>query len=351
MRQTASQGVERLTKVPSMNFEHYLVHLAQPVVILDRIRQVVTLNHAFYQMFPKIERDMSALSCAEEYPVLQKALFCDEGQIALQYQERDYLARVSFVRKKRRKSPIARCITFTDMTKMVNLLRDTQQQGELLKSSNEQVAKQNEQLKASIPLMEEAAMLKAQTMLLRDIHDTLGHTLIMIDALHNLAGHALPNKEESSSLLFEAERHIAIGLAELESAGDFKAGSFRDFLYRFKESMSRAGLSIELHLSGREGSEHAYMYGHLMRICQEAATNAIKHGHASKMQIDYHADGDAISLYIVDNGRTEKPTGEGHGLVNIDERVNMLFGDFSYGHTPEGGFFIAVKSPVIRDEA
>ena len=59
---------------------------------------------------------------------------------------------------------------------------------------------------------------------------------------------------------------------------------------------------------------------------------------------------DQVRLLIRDNGRTTKPTGKGYGLRSMDERVNNLFGDFTYGKLEDGGFFVQVDAPLIREE-
>ena len=114
--------------------------------------------------------------------------------------------------------------------------------------------------------------------------------------------------------------------------------------------MARVGLEIVPEISGEETSEHQYMYADLVRICQEAATNAIKHGGATRLAVSYTVGGDKVRLLIRDNGRTTKPTGKGYGLRSMDERVNNLFGDFTYGKVEDGGFFVQVDAPLIREE-
>ena len=114
--------------------------------------------------------------------------------------------------------------------------------------------------------------------------------------------------------------------------------------------MARVGLEIVPEISGEETAEYQYMYADLVRICQEAATNAIKHGSATRLTVSYMVGSDQVRLLIRDNGRTTKPTGKGYGLRSMDERVNNLFGDFTYGKMEDGGFFVQVDAPLIHEE-
>ena len=333
-----------------MNFETCLMRLSQPVVILDNLGQVTAMNPAFEGLFPKVQLTENMLVFTKDYPVLLPLLTCGEGQYTLEQNRRHFNVNISFARYGKKKRPIARCILMTDETETMELLRESERQGEELRRSNEQVQLQNARLQKAIRVEREASALREQTRLLRDIHDTLGHTLVMVGALYNLALDALPDQKKSRKQLREVIKWIGVSIAELESARDYSQSRFTDFLHRFSASMARVGLTIVPVISGEETDEHGYMYADLMRICQEAATNAIKHGNATRLEVRYRAGVEDISLRIKDNGRSQQVMGNGFGLAGMDERVNNLFGDLAYGWEKDGGFFVHVDAPVIRDD-
>lgn len=333
-----------------MDYEGYLHHIEQPVVILDKLHQALTMNAAFEVLFPGVKRGENLYAFTEMYPVLHGLLSCEEGQYEVEFHQRHYDVHVFFTRYGKRARPVARCILFTDETQSVLLLNEVEAQSAALRASNEQIERQNILLKESIHLEAEASAMRARTGLLRDIHDTLGHTLVVIGALFSQAKAALLDSGRARRRLREALKWIHISIAELEAAGTYDDNSFMAFLHRFQASMARAGLEISLDISGREIPDHEYMYADLTRICQEAATNAVKHGGATRLTVNYRAGDKSISLRIKDNGRAEQVINEGFGMVGMDERVNNLFGDLEYGFAPDGGFFVAVDAPVIRDE-
>lgn len=333
-----------------MDYERYLHHIDQPVVILDKLYQVLLMNAAFEALFPRVERSENLRAFTVDYPALSSLLAGVEGQMPVEHGGRHYNAHISFARYGKNQRPLARCILLTDVTDTVELLAETKWQSELLRETNARIARQNDELRENLRIEREAAALREQALLLRDIHDTLGHTLTMIAAHHNLALSALPDVEAARTELREALQFTGISIASLESAGDYSSGSFAAFLYRFRDSMARVGLEIVPEISGEETAEHQYMYADLVRICQEAATNAIKHGGATRLAVSYTVGGDKVRLLIRDNGRTTKPTGKGYGLRSMDERVNNLFGDFTYGKMEDGGFFVQVDAPLIREE-
>ncbi len=332
-----------------MDFERYLTYLDQPVVILDRLHQVLTMNPAFSALFPRVEAAETLHAFTGDYPALSPLLAHDEGQFPLEWNGRHYSVHIFFVRHGRRGHPLARCILFTDETDRIRLLHVVERQSLLLRESNEQAQRQNAALEETIQLERQASALRTQTQLLRDIHDTLGHTLVMLCALHHKTLIVLPDKKEARGLLTEILRWAGISSAELEAAGDYSTGSFVAFLRRFRDAMAGVGLDIALCVEGEESEAHHYMYADLVRICQEAATNAIKHGRATRLNVSYRIGEDSVTMYVKDNGLAMQVLGNGFGLAGMEERVNNLFGDLAYGWEEDGGFYVKVDAPVIRE--
>lgn len=90
---------------------------------------------------------------------------------------------------------------------------------------------------------------------------------------------------------------------------------------------------------------------HLLRIAQEATTNALRHAAARRIeiQLDYRADG--VSLTITDDGAGFNPddalTKSGHfGLRGIRGRAKKLEGDLTITSAPGAGATIRVRVPL-----
>ena len=333
-----------------MNFEDYLSYISQPVLIIDRLNQTLFMNRSFALLFPRVELAETLYVWTDIYPALLPLITSGEGTCAVEHCGRHYQVGISFARRGKQNHSVARCMLFSDVTKTHLLLEKILQQSNLLYESNENLKAQNTALEKSIQMEREAASRRTQAQLLRDIHDTLGHTLVMVGALYNLAQRTLSDTEKARMYLQEAHRWIGISLADMESAGDYGGGSFVLFLNRFRDAMARVGMEITLHIFGEELPEHSYICADLIRICQEAATNAIRHGKATQLEVIYRMSAEDFSLYLKDNGQSEQIFRNGHGLKSMDERVNNLFGEISYGWHESGGFYVEVTAPVIREE-
>ena len=83
------------------------------------------------------------------------------------------------------------------------------------------------------------------------------------------------------------------------------------------------------------------------RIVQEAFTNVLRHAEASVVRVRMRADGDALQVEVVDDGKGEgAPGGAGQGLRGMRERVAALGGTLESGPAPGGGWRVAARLPA-----
>lgn len=334
-----------------MDFERYLSFISQPVIITDRLFQVITLNPAFAGLFPKIERGETVKAFFDDYPALALLFTCGAGGQRFEYGDKIFTAHVSFVYYKGRKAPAARCTLLADITETVKLLHEAEGLNGPLREYNEQARVQNEDLEQRIAMKEQAAAIHETSILLRDLHDTLGHSLTIIKALQSLALDALPDEESARAELRESLRYTDISIAELQSVGGgSREGGLTAFFNRFRDAMKHVGLDVALDVQGEEAPAHLYMYVDISRICQEAATNSIRHGSATRLEVTCQFGNDGVALRIKDNGSSLEPFQKGNGLIGMGERVHNLFGDIEMEKVADGGFEIAITVPVIIAE-
>jgi signal transduction histidine kinase len=89
----------------------------------------------------------------------------------------------------------------------------------------------------------------------------------------------------------------------------------------------------------------------LFHICQEALANIAKHAKASKVTIDLWTTSDRVLLEISDNGqgfeldKTSKTVG--HGLANMQTRVQNVGGDVDITSAPSEGTSILAWVPRL----
>ncbi|MDG4800733.1 histidine kinase [Micromonospora sp. WMMD980] len=85
------------------------------------------------------------------------------------------------------------------------------------------------------------------------------------------------------------------------------------------------------------------------RIVQESLTNALRHGHATRADVDVRYDDGMLRLEVVNDGSTPaRRTGTtgGRGIVGMRERARLLGGTLDAGPLPSGGFRVRADLPV-----
>jgi signal transduction histidine kinase len=83
------------------------------------------------------------------------------------------------------------------------------------------------------------------------------------------------------------------------------------------------------------------------RVVQEALTNTLKHARASAARVRIGCSAGVVSVEVTDDGtQPAVPTGAGHGLAGMAERVALFGGELSTGPCPEGGFAVRASLPV-----
>ena len=106
-------------------------------------------------------------------------------------------------------------------------------------------------------------------------------------------------------------------------------------------------LRVDLRADGR-GVPSA-VEGALVRIVQEAITNAGRHGRASEVHVEL-SNGDCLRLVVADDGvgfdpAAVRPDGVHFGLLGMRERVEALGGRLEIASRPGDGTRIEVALP------
>ena len=87
---------------------------------------------------------------------------------------------------------------------------------------------------------------------------------------------------------------------------------------------------------------------HLFRITQEAATNAVKHGQARRIEIELRREDGRLLVSVRDNGRgfdAKAQRGEGMGLSGMNYRAQMIGGALTVEPAKSGGTIVTCSAP------
>ena len=171
----------------------------------------------------------------------------------------------------------------------------------------------------------------------QDLHDDIGSQLNLISlGLHriNKIGSKI-EKEETDSILTLTEgvidrvRSLSHELLPpiLEKFGLISALQEVEFNYNKTNSIE---LDFKTNIDNEGPLLDRHDQLHLYRICQELIQNSLKHGKAKVVRISLLNQDGNVHLSIADNGVgfdvDELKSGKGMGIMNIENRVEMLGG-------------------------
>ncbi|HWR61735.1 MAG TPA: sensor histidine kinase, partial [Clostridia bacterium] len=199
------------------------------------------------------------------------------------------------------------------------------------------------QLKQYTEEVNRLTVVEERNRIARDLHDTLGHNMTALIMQLQMAEHLM--KEENASraeeLLQSSTRTAKESLAGIRAVvetlrGQESALAPADAIKRLVGDFTiKTGVDIRLDIEGEAGAKASGADTALYHIIQEAVTNAVRHGKATRIVVGLAYSPDSVSFAVKDNGAGPENIKEGYGLKGIKERVEAFGGQVSY-ETGEG---------------
>ena len=189
----------------------------------------------------------------------------------------------------------------------------------------------------------------------RDLHDSVGAYANAV--LYNTELLQKENDQEEKQALMNdlkfASKDIITSLRETVWALKKDTYTAEECLLRIKnfvQALSRYYPGIQFRAEGEASAGkvlHHTRALHVVRIVQEAITNAIKHAAAANISLSSITGGDKWELTVVDDGKgfeyeKMKLTGDGNGLVNMKQRAAASGILFTVVSVPGGGTTVSL---------
>lgn len=206
------------------------------------------------------------------------------------------------------------------------------------------------ELKATQTLLSETAKKDERVRIARDLHDTLGHHLAALSIQLEIASHS--QQPDKTKQQIEKSQTIAkLLLADIrETVSEFRAKQPINIKKALCELVSGIdGVQINLNLPEAWQLDDAKLAEAVLRICQEALTNSIKHANTEQIDIRLSLSTQALSLMIQDQ-QTPNSTDfkAGNGINGMCERVDSLNGQCQIGFNQQG-FYYRIQLPTASE--
>lgn len=242
---------------------------------------------------------------------------------------------------------------------------------EQLAQSNKDLEAAHSQLAETAAQEQELAVLRERTRLAREMHDTLGHALVLISVKLEAAQRLRERDPQRSDQELEATKEIArnsmnelrASIANLRSPALEREPACRALSRYAREMAQRTDLRVSYDLRpGIEGLPEP-VEETLWKIGQEALANIEKHARARNVLLHISRQDSHIFLKITDDGvglpaelcQSQKEDGGGYGspaghygLSGMLERVKNAHGHLSFHPNGEHGTIIEVTLPLVE---
>ncbi|MFF7126549.1 MULTISPECIES: sensor histidine kinase [unclassified Streptomyces] len=209
----------------------------------------------------------------------------------------------------------------------------------------------------------EAGVADERRRLAAEIHDTLAQGLTGIIAQLQVVANApdlavaRTHLERASALarhsLGEARRSVH-NLAPVALEHDGLPEALKKTVAEWSE---RVSIRAEFTVTGTAEQLHEEVAATLLRIAQEALSNASRHAHATRVGVTLSFLGDEVILDIRDDGRgfdplaaPERTRSGGFGLDGMRARAERIAGALAVESEPGHGTALSARVPLVRHD-
>jgi signal transduction histidine kinase len=209
---------------------------------------------------------------------------------------------------------------------------------------------------------QQLALIQQRQRLSRDLHDNVTQILASISLIAQSLSEAWrrePSEGERRSGRLSELAGLALGelramLHELSPDSVAPAGGLDAFpplevrLHRLLGMMVPPQVALRLETSGLT-PQADHIEEAMLRVCQEAVSNAVRHGAPSVVRVRLKALQGVITLAVADDGRglAQTPGSGGMGLRNMSERVQECGGRLRLFTSPARGTTLMARMPRV----
>jgi signal transduction histidine kinase len=204
----------------------------------------------------------------------------------------------------------------------------------------------------------ELAISEERNRVAREIHDSLGHYLVVVNVQLEAAGKLLDRdpekareavaraKTSASETLSEVRRSVR-ALKPLAMEKRTALGALAALAREFGDM----GIAVSFEVAGQERYLSPETELLLYRALEEGLTNALKYSGGSRVEAKLAFEPSGVRLTVADNGRgtsgnVEGLGGTGFGIPGLEERASALGGRVSAADADGGGFVLEVELPT-----
>ena len=196
-----------------------------------------------------------------------------------------------------------------------------------------EVEQQNKLLTHYAAEIEKITLLEERNRMSKELHDTLGHSFISL----------IMSLDASIALMDRKPAEVKDRLIRLRTLAEQNLDDMRNIVHEMGEEdeestlmqqvealmvsfQEHTGTVLTLDTLGAEQPIRFEVRQTILRVIQESFTNALKHGKASQLHLEFRFSESMLQLSIQNNGKPIDKLEYGFGLTSMKHRVERLGG-------------------------
>ena len=222
-----------------------------------------------------------------------------------------------------------------------------------LDKENRQLEIANKKLEEQIELLKQTSHVGARSYIARELHDILGHSLVITIKLLEVSKMFYKNnKKRAVDSLEKASLAIHDGFNEMKGIQTqdknevYTASSLERELRNMLKVVNISGIGVTFFLRGSNHRIEEKVFDIVRKVTIELVTNTLKHAQATKMLLSVTINENQITVQTMDNGVGAETLIKGNGLIGIDDRLSLVGGSAKYSHNHSEGFSANIIIPL-----
>jgi signal transduction histidine kinase len=204
----------------------------------------------------------------------------------------------------------------------------------------------NARLLATRSLLGETARDQERLRLSRELHDVAGHKLTALKLNLRALGRKLDDEsagelDKATALADELLQDLRSVVRHLRNTEGIELSeSLRELARPFPRPELKLEFDEQVRVPRADQAET------LLRLVQEALTNAARHGPARSIRVRLDREDDRLRLTVEDDGRFDGEVRPGNGLTGMRERLAELDGTLDIDRSSLGGMKLTARLPL-----
>ncbi len=315
--------------------KHEIIHkLDTPIAVLDSAYDMVYMNEKLEFLFKNISKSSfkEILDCSKEYENGYEV--CIDGKYFLLY-----LRTIKSIKE------TEHILSIRDIT----IYKETEQK---IVDEQDLLTQANTELLGMISTLKELSKLGARSYVARELHDIIGHSLVVTIKLLEVSDlYYSSDIKQSLDALYDSAATLTLGIEDMKAIKDIDNIPYTGELLQkdLKQVLSQVevlGLNTSIKFKGVYSALDEQIYLVIKKISTELITNSLKHSNASELFISIGIDSEKADILIIDNGCGVKNLEKGNGLKGIEERLKVLKGSVKFNTSEDEGFISKILIPL-----